>query len=159
MGSQATYKFATKGACNLNIKDQISSQGIYHSMYGKMQASGLTELTSFQMHLSCLGADPVSLFTLRSGRWLLPEFPQFLSNHRRVWQHLLNCSFESPHNIWRPEIIDGCHIYCLLIWQEIFLFHIPHFLYPFICQGTFSLIQCLGYGNSASVNFGASVSF
>ena len=111
------------------------------------------------MHLSCLGADPVSLFTLRSGKWVLPEFPQFLRNHGKVWQHLLNCSFESSHNIWRPEIIDGCHIYCLLIWQEIFSFRIPHVLYPFICQGTFSLIQCLGYWNSASVNFGASVSF
>ena len=26
-------------------------------------------------------------------------------------------------HIWRPEIIDGCDISCLLIWQEIFSFH------------------------------------
>ena len=42
-GSQATYKFATKEEGNLNIKDQIPSQGISHSTYGRMQASGLTE--------------------------------------------------------------------------------------------------------------------
>ena len=27
--------------------------------------------------------------------------------------------------IWRPEIIDGCDISCLLIWQEMFSFHQP----------------------------------
>ena len=30
---------------NLNIKDQIADKGISHSMYGRMQASGLTEFT------------------------------------------------------------------------------------------------------------------
>ena len=29
-------------------------------------------------------------------------------------------------HIWRPEIADGCDISCLLIWQEIFLFHNPN---------------------------------
>ena len=46
-GCQAIYKFASKGAGSLNIKDQVSSQGIYHSMYGKLQASGLTESIPF----------------------------------------------------------------------------------------------------------------
>ena len=27
-------------------------------------------------------------------------------------------------HIWRPDIADGCDISCLLIWQEIFSFHI-----------------------------------
>ena len=32
--------------------------------------------------------------------------------------------------IWRPEIIDGCDISCLLIWQEMFFpfFPLHHFL-------------------------------
>ena len=28
-------------------------------------------------------------------------------------------------HIWRAEITDGCDIFCLLIWQEIFSFHTP----------------------------------
>ena len=125
----------------LKIRYQVKEFSILCMGRGKH----LVSLNSFHMHLSYLGTNPVSLFTLRSGRWLLPEFPQFLSSHHWGWQRLLSSSFENPHNIWRPEIIDGCHIYCSLIWQEIFSFHIPHFLYPFICQGAFRLIQCLGY--------------
>ena len=34
----------------------------------------------------------------------------------------LFCSLWSPHS--RPEITKGCDISCLLIWQEIFSFHI-----------------------------------
>ena len=26
-------------------------------------------------------------------------------------------------HIWRPEITDGCDIFCLLIWQNTFSFH------------------------------------
>ena len=26
-------------------------------------------------------------------------------------------------HIWRPEITDGCDIFCLLIWQDTFSFH------------------------------------
>ena len=43
--------------------------------------------------LGYLGPNPVSSFTLRSGRWLLLAFPQLLSNHRGGWQHLLDHSF------------------------------------------------------------------
>ena len=40
------------------------SEGIEHSTYGRMQASGLTEfIHAFHMHLSCLGKS-CSLFTL-----------------------------------------------------------------------------------------------
>ena len=28
---------------------------------------------------------------------------------------------------------------------------IPHLVYPFICQGAFSLLPCLGYCNSATM--------
>ena len=62
-GNQAICKFATKGAGSLNSKDQISSQGIEHSMYGKTQISRLTALfLSYTLQLS--GANPVSSFTL-----------------------------------------------------------------------------------------------
>ena len=53
---------------------------------------------SFQMQLSCLGPNSVSLFTLRSGRWLLPAVPQLLSSHHGGWQHLLGHSLGSPHS-------------------------------------------------------------
>ena len=58
------------------------------------------------MHLSCLGPNPVSWFTLRrrgkGGRWLLLAYPtphspisQLLCNHSRGWQHL-------DHRHWVP---------------------------------------------------------
>ena len=50
---------------------------------------------SFYMHLSYLGSNPVSLLTLRGGRWLLLVFPQFLSNLCRGWQH---GTFGSSHS-------------------------------------------------------------
>ena len=53
---------------------------------------------SFYMHLSYLGSNPVSLLTLRGGRWLLLAFPQLLSDHHGRWQHLLDHSFGSPHS-------------------------------------------------------------
>ena len=37
--------------------------------------------------------------------------------------------------------------------------HIPHFLYPFICQWTFRLLPCLCYCNSVAMNLGVHVSF
>ena len=64
------------------------------------------------------GANPVSLFTL------LPAFPQLLSSHHTggsiCWIAVLGALI----HIWMPEIADGCDISCLLIWQEIFSFHI-----------------------------------
>ena len=47
-GSQAVYKFATKGEGGLNSKDEMSSEATEHSAYGRMQASGLTEFTPFK---------------------------------------------------------------------------------------------------------------
>ena len=46
-GSQAVCKFATEGTGCLNVKDQVSREGTEHSLYGRMQASGLTEFTLF----------------------------------------------------------------------------------------------------------------
>ena len=59
---------------------------------------------SYKPHWS--GANPISLFTLRSDRRLLLTFCQLLSSHHWEWQHPLDCSFRSPHlhlvarNLW-----------------------------------------------------------
>ena len=76
-GSQAVYKFATKGVGGLHSKDQISVKEL------RILCKGRCTL-SFQMHLGCLGPEPVSLFTFRKGGghgWLILIFSQLLCNH------------------------------------------------------------------------------
>ena len=84
---------------------------------------------------SYLGPNPVSLITLRSGRWLLLACPlptQLVSSLSVGWWHLLDCRYcvqfgETLIHIWRPEISIICDISFLLIYQEIFHFAaIPH---------------------------------
>ena len=53
---------------------------------------------SFLRHLSYLGPNPVSLFTLRDGRWLLLASPQLLSNQRGGWPHW---------KFWEPSFTFG----------------------------------------------------
>ena len=78
---------------------------------------------SFHMAAQLSGANPVSLFTSRSSRWLLLAFPSSsaitMGSGSIPWTTVLG----ALTHIWRPEIADGCHISCLLIWQEIFSFH------------------------------------
>ena len=74
-------------------------------MYGKIQASGLSEFIPF-ICTSALGggvggANPVFLFTLRSGRWPLLAFPQLLSNHGRGLTASVGCQF------WEPSFTFG----------------------------------------------------
>ena len=88
-------------------------------MYGKIQASGLTEFILFICtSATWWGANPISLFAL------FLAFPPLLSSHCGDWQHALDCSFGCPHSLlealihfWRPEITDGCDISSSLIWQ------------------------------------------
>ena len=107
-GCQAIYKFASKGAGSLNIKDQVSSQGIYHSMYGKLQASGLTESIPF-ICISAIWGQPCFRVPLAS---CIPPAPQ-QSTCR--WQHLLDHSLGSSHShlearnhwwLWHVLFID-----------------------------------------------------
>ena len=93
-GSKATYMFAAKGAGSLNTKIRYQVKELNILCMGKCKPLG--SLNSSAPQLS--GADPVSLFTWRSGRWLLPAFSQLLSNHRGKWQYLLHHSFGSPHS-------------------------------------------------------------
>ena len=62
-----------------------------------MKASGsLNSFLSYAPQLS--GANPVYLFTSRSGRWLLLVFPQLFSSHRRGWQLPLDGSSGTSHS-------------------------------------------------------------
>ena len=114
-GSQATYKFATKGAGSLIIKDLVSRN---LTVYVWEDASLWARwIHSFHMHLSYLG--PI----------LFPWSPCFLHPPSSSaitmrgggirWITVLGALI----HIWRPEVPDGCDISCLLIWQEIFSFH------------------------------------
>ena len=91
-------------------------------MCGKMQASGLTGFNP-SIRSSAVWGNPVSLFTLRSCRQLLPAFPQLFSYTMEGGSIPRIKDLGALINIWRPEITDDCDISCLLIWQEIFSFH------------------------------------
>ena len=45
-----------------------------------------------------------------------------------------------------------------LLWLIFLCIHVPHLLYPFICQWTFRLLSCLSYLNSTAMNIGSDVS-
>ena len=55
---------------------------------------------------SRMGPNLVSLFNLRSGRWLLLAFPQLISNHHGGWQHLFDHNLGSPHSCSEAEISE-----------------------------------------------------
>ena len=86
-------------------------------------------LRSLNSFVSCApqlsGAHPVSLLTLRSGRWLLLAFiplapqPSPLGRGSIRWIAVLGALI----HVWRPVIAGGCDISYLLIWQETFSFH------------------------------------
>ena len=93
-------------------------------MYGKMQASGLTEFILFIWSSSIWG-HWIHSFHMASAIWCqfcclvhlascIPSTPQH--SPMRGWQHPMNCSLGSPHSHLEARN-------CLLIWQEIFLFH------------------------------------
>ena len=96
-GSQAMYKFATKGASSLNTKDPIKLRNFTFCVW-EDSSFWAHWIHSFLRHLSYLGPNPISLFTLRSGRWLLLASPQLLSNQRGGWQHW---------KFWEPSFTFG----------------------------------------------------
>ena len=76
-----------------------------------------------------LGSNPVSMFTLRSGRWLLLAFPQLLSSHHGGWQHLQDDSLGSlvvsqGKNLLGAQLLGG-----FLLWGS------PRFLLVFPVPG------------------------
>jgi len=59
----------------------------------------LGSLNSFFSYAPRLSrVNPVFLFSLRSGIWLLRAFPQLLRNHHEGWQDPLDLSFGGPHS-------------------------------------------------------------
>ena len=101
--SQAIYKFATKAAGSLDLRDKVS-RNLAFCVWGRCKPLG--SLNSFLSHAPQLsGANPVSLSTLRmvdsAASCISPlpaPHPQLLSNHRGDWWHLLDCTFGSPHS-------------------------------------------------------------
>ena len=79
--------------------------------------NSLNSFLSYGAQLS--GANPVSLSTLHLA------LPQLLSSHPGGWQRPLITALGALIHIWWPEIADGCDIFCLLIWQEIFTSQTP----------------------------------
>ena len=120
----ATYKFITKTAGNMNIKIRYQVKEFSILCVGRCKPLGsLKSFLSFASQLS--GAKSLSLFTLRSGRWLLLAFPQSSSavimvSGRICWISVLGALI----HIWRPEITDSCDISSLLTCLEIFSFYI-----------------------------------
>ena len=114
-GSQGIYKFATKGAGTLKIKDQVSRNLAFHvwedaSLWAHW-------IHSFHTHLSYLG--PI----------LFPCSPCFLHSPSSLAITMVDGStlwiavLGALIHIWKPEIADNCDISCLLIWQDIFSLH------------------------------------
>ena len=123
-GSQATYKFATKGADSLNTKDQGCVKELGVLCAGRCKPLGLL-VSSLSYAAQPSGVNPVSLFTLSSGRGLPPAFPQLLRG--RYHQHPPDSSLGSPCSQLETRRPDSCDISCLLIWQEIVSFHKTQF--------------------------------
>ena len=66
------------------------------------------------------GANLVSPFTLRCGRWLLLAFPRSLAITMEGSSIPTIKVLGALTHIWRPEIIDDCDTSCLFIRQEMF---------------------------------------
>ena len=87
-----------------------------------MQASGLTGFNP-SICSSAIWGQPCFLVHLKGWQMAASCFPQLLSNHHGGVAASPGSVLGAHIHNWRPEILDGCDISCLLIWQEIFLFH------------------------------------
>ena len=127
----AFKKVLQQRARSLNIKKLYFSKGSQMSqvkIFRILCMGRCKPLDSLSLFLwICASAvwapNPVSLFTVRIGRWLVLVFSQLLSNPSRGGSILWITVWGALIHIWKPEITDGCGISCLLIWQEIFSFH------------------------------------
>ena len=122
-GSQAIYKFATKGAGSLNIwTSEIRYQVKKFSILYMGRCKPLGSLNSFLSYASQpSGASLVFLFTL------LLVFPQLLSSHCKGWQHLLDHNFGSPHSyIEARNCWWLCHFLLINMSGNIFISHQVH---------------------------------
>ena len=73
------------------------------------------------MHFSSLGSNPVSLFTLRGGRWLLLAVPQFLSHHCGVAAFSRLEVWEPSFTVWGQKSLMAAIF--LVYWNGRKYFH------------------------------------
>ena len=116
-GSHAIYKFATKGAGSLNIKDQVIKLRNLAFYVWEDAGRWAHWVHSFHMHFSYL-VQSCFLVHLAS---CIPPAPQQL-----LWGVAASSGsvFGVIIHIWRQKIADSCGISCWLIWKDIFSFHI-----------------------------------
>ena len=100
-------------------------------------------LNSFlHMYLSSLGPNPVSLFPLRSGRWLLLAFPRLLSSHHGGWQHMLDHSLGSPHSHLEARSRWGvCHFLFVDMAGDSFISHSNHTYQLYLLQAALQALS------------------
>ena len=128
-GRQATYKFATKTEGSLNIKDFCEVKKEKSEIKLRNLALYVWEDASlwapwihpFPMHFSSLGSNPISLFTLRGGRWLLLAFPQFLSHHCGVAAFARLEVWEPSFTVWGQKSLMAAIF--LVYWNGRKYFH------------------------------------
>ena len=124
-GSQAVYKFATKGAGGLKSKDQISVKELSILRRGGCKPLGsLNSLLYYAPRLS--GVKLISLFTLRRDRCLILASSQpsavTVGGGSTFWITALGAL-----HVWRPDLAaDGFDISRLLIRLETFSFDNIH---------------------------------
>ena len=95
-GSQVIYKFVTKGEAVWTSKTRYQVKGFSVLFLGRCNPlDSLDSILPYAAQLS--GANPVSLFILRGGRWLLLAFPSSsaitMGSGSIPW-----ISFGSPHS-------------------------------------------------------------
>ena len=82
-----------------------------------MHTSGLTEFIPFICTSAICGQ---SLFLVHLFSCIPSSFSAVTTGSGNIpWIQVLGALI----HIWRPEITDGCDIFCLLIWQDTFSFH------------------------------------
>ena len=98
-GSQVIYKFATKGEAVWTSKIRYQVKGLGVLFLGRCKPlDSLDSILPYAAQLS--GANPVSLFILRGGRWLLLAFPSSSAITMEGWQHPLD-------QFWEPSFTTG----------------------------------------------------
>ena len=121
-GSQPIYKFATKGEAVWTSRSGTKLRKLAFC-YWEDASLWSHWIHSFHMKLSYLGPTlfPCSPQGATDGCFLhSPSSSAITMGSGSIpWITVLG----ALTHIWRPEIIDGCDISCLLIWQEIFSFH------------------------------------
>ena len=117
-GSRAIFQFATEGVGQSeHTRSGIKLRNLAFHVWEESSLWALW-IHSFHMHFSYLG--PI-LFPCSSCILHSPSSSAItVGGGSTCWITVLGDVF----HIWKPEIPDGGGISCLLIWQEIFSFHV-----------------------------------